>query len=224
MLPWRREKLWTVDGIHDLGGVEGFGPVEIEPDEPTFHHDWERRAMRLNFATGIALRPPPGAGRHSIERMDPSHYLASSYYEKWLTGAATQLVEAGVVSLDELEERAGGRFPLSRPDRGVPPIGDAEDRTEPAFAVGDRVRVREWHPLGHTRAPRYVQGKRGVIARLDGPYAVPDFGAHGGGVVLDPTYSVRFTSTELWGEGGASGDAVYVDLWERYLVEDEEDA
>jgi nitrile hydratase len=84
--------------------------------------------------------------------------------------------------------------------------------------------VRAWHPLGHTRAPRYVQGRCGVIARSDGPHVLPDVAAHGGGHVLDPTYSVRFTSTELWGEGGASREAVYVDLWERYLVPDEEGA
>jgi nitrile hydratase subunit beta len=206
-----------VDGIHDLGGVEGFGPVEIEPDEPAFHEEWERRVFRLNIATIVALRPPGGAFRHGIERMDPAHYLNSSYYEHWLTGLSTLIVEAGLVSADELERRAGGRFPLSRPDRGTPSAQPEPDRTEPRFAVGDHVRVREWHPLGHTRAPRYVQGKRGTIVRSDGPVSVPDIEAHGGGQVLDPTYSVRFTARELWGEGGAEHEVVHVDLWERYL-------
>src|SRR5207302_1077238 len=112
------------------------------------------------------------------------------------TGTSTLLVEAGVVSQEELERRAGGRFPLSRPDRGTAPATPEGPRTEPRFAAGDRVRVREWHPLGHTRAPRYVQGKRGVIDRVDFPANVPDIEAHGGGHVLDPTYSVRFTSRE----------------------------
>ena len=221
MLPRARAKLTTLDGIHDLGGLEGFGPVEVEPDEPYFHEDWERRALRANFAAVIALAPPPGVWRHGIERIDPAHYLASSYYELWLTRAVTVMVEAGLVSAEELDRRAGGRFPLAWPDRGVPPTGDEPDRTEPAFAVGDRVRVREWHPLGHTRAPRYVQGKRGVVARYDGVSAIPDFSAHGGGTVLDPTYSVRFTSEELWGDGGGGNEVVYVDLWERYLVREE---
>jgi len=210
-----------VDGIHDLGGVEGFGPVQVEPDEPWFHHEWERRVVSANFATLIALQPAGGVMRHAIERMDPVHYLESSYYEHWLTAISTMLVEAGVVSVEDLEARAGGRFPLSRPDRGVAPApGSEADRTTQGFEVGAAVRVREWHPPGHTRAPRYVQGKRGVIARYDGVFEVPDFAAHRGGTVLDPTYSVRFTSRELWGEGGAGGEVVHVDLWERYLEPD----
>ncbi|MDQ1466625.1 MAG: nitrile hydratase subunit beta, partial [Actinomycetota bacterium] len=214
---WEAE---AMDGIHDLGGLEGFGPVEVERDEPVFHHDWERRAFRVNLATLIALRPTGGAWRHSIERMDPAHYLTSSYYEHWLTGVSTLLVEAGVASGEELDRRAGGRFALSRPDRGSAPPAPETDRTVARFAVGDRVRVREWHPAGHTRAPRYVQGKSGVVVRVDGAFNVPDFEAHGAGPrVLDPTYSVRFTSRELWGDGGADGVVVHVDVWERYLEE-----
>ena len=209
-----------MDGIHDLGGMEGFGPVDAPADEPVFGEDWERRAFRVNLAVLMAVQPGGARFRHSIERMDPAHYLASSYYEHWLTGVSTLAVEAGVVSREELERRAGGRFPLSRPERGSPPAIPEPDRTEPRFAVGDRVRVREWHPLGHTRAPRYVQGKRGVVERLDGAYNLPDVEAHGGGLVLDPTYCVRFTSRELWGEGGSGGEVMHVDLWERYLEED----
>jgi nitrile hydratase len=208
-----------MDGIHDLGGVAGFGPVEIEPDEPAFHHEWERRVLRCAIASSIASLYSGGRFRHSIERMEPAHYLSSSYYEHWLTGIATLLVEEGVVTAEELDERAGGAFPRSRPDRGQAPHVDG-DRTMPRFAVGDRVRVREWHPLGHTRAPRYVQGKRGVVVRIDGAFAVPDVEAHTDGRPLDPTYSVRFTPAELWGEGGENGEVVHVDLWEHYLEED----
>jgi nitrile hydratase len=206
-----------MDGVHDLGGLDGFGAVEVERDEPVFHEDWERRAFRLNLAASIALQPTGGEFRHSIERMDPAQYLSTSYYEHWLTGVTSLIVEAGLVSSEDLDRRAGGRFPLSRPDRGVPPAEPEPDRIDARFAVGDHVRVREWHPAGHTRAPRYVQGKHGVVVRVDGAHNVPDFEAHGGGRVLDPTYSVRFTSRELWGEGGSDHDTVHVDLWERYL-------
>jgi nitrile hydratase beta subunit len=209
-----------MDGIHDLGGLQGFGPVEREPDEPVFHADWERRAFRVNLAVLIALNPGGGGFRHSIERMDPAHYLTSSYYEHWLTGVTTLAVEAGIVTREELEQRAGGSYPLSRPDRGTAPPSPQPDRIEPRFAVGDRVKVREWHPLGHTRAPHYVQGKRGVITRFDGAHNYPDSEAHGGGKVLDPTYSVRFDGRELWGGGAAAGETVNVDLWERYLEAD----
>jgi nitrile hydratase len=151
--------------------------------------------------------------------MDPGHYLTSSYYEHWLTGISTLIVEAGLVTADELDRRAGGRFPLSLPDRGTAPASPEPDRSGGRFAVGDRVRVREWHPPGHTRAPRYVQGKQGVVVRVDGAHNVPDVEAHSDRRVLEPTYSVRFTARELWGEGGADGEVVHVDLWERYLEE-----
>lgn len=206
-----------MDGVHDVGGVQGFGPVVAPPSEPVFHADWERRAFRANFAVLIGLQRGTPAFRHSIERMDPAHYLSSSYYEHWLTGSSTLVVESGLVSPDELERRAGGRFPLSRPDRGMLPETEEESWTQHRFAIGERVRVGEWHPLGHTRAPRYVQGKRGVVTRIDPPANFADIEAHGGGLVLDPAYSVRFTSRELWGEGGGDGETVNVDLSERYL-------
>jgi nitrile hydratase len=206
-----------MDGIHDLGGLEGFGPVDVELDEPVFHEDWERRTLRLNVAAGMALRYSGGAFRHSIERMEPGHYLTSSYYEHWLTGVSTLIVEAGLVSPAELDRRAGGRFPLSRPDRGTLPAPPEPDRTPSRFVVGDAVRAREWHPPGHTRAPRYVQGKRGVVVRVDGVYSVPDVEAHSDDRVLEQTYSVRFTSRELWGEGGAVDEFVHVDVWDGYL-------
>ena len=209
-----------MDGVHDLGGMEGLGSVDRTPSEPVFSEAWERRALRVALAAQTALRPGGAAFRHSIERMDPAHYLSSSYYEHWLTGVATLMVEAGVVSQDELERRAGGGFKLSRPDRGTASSEPLEDRLEARFVLGDRVRVREWHPHGHTRAPRYVQGRRGVIVRSDGPANLPDVEAHGGGQILDPTYSIRFAAKELWGDGGGEGETVNVDLWERYLEED----
>jgi nitrile hydratase len=206
-----------VDGVHDVGGIDGFGTVEREADEPVFHEDWERRVFRINCAAGMAGLANGGAFRHSIERMDPAHYLASPYYEHWLTGLATLLVERGWVDPAELDQRAGGPVPRSRPDRGVALEEDGGDRTEPRFAVGERVRVRAWHPSGHTRAPRYVQGKHGDVVRYDGVYSVPDVEAHSPVKRLEPTYSVRFSARELWGDGGAEGEVVHVDLWESYL-------
>ena len=205
-----------MDGVHDLGGLDGFGSVERKPAEPLFEQEWERRAFRVMIGWIATQAPPGGRFRHSIERMAPEHYLSSSYYEHWLTGAATMAVESGFTTQDELERHADGRFPLSQPDRGVLPE-DLTPRTEPRYAVGDEVRVRAWHPPGHTRAPRYVQGKRGTVVRFDGAHDLDDIAAHGGGSVADPIYSVRFTSRELWGEAAADGEVMHVDLFERYL-------
>lgn len=208
-----------MDGIHDLGGMAGFGPVEHTPAEPPFAADWERRAFATTLALLAALPRPSSAFRHSIERMDPAHYLSASYYEHWLTGISTLAVEAGVVTRDELENRAGGGYPLSQPVRFTPPSPPAE-RLRPRFAAGDRVRVRERHPSGHTRAPRYVRGKRGTVVRVEVTAPLPELEAHGAGHVLEPTYTVRFEASDLWGDEAAGGVSVGVGLWESYLEED----
>lgn len=202
-----------MDGIHDLGGLQGFGKVEVEQDEPVFHAHWERRAFALTQAAG-RRGYLAGRFRYAIERMDPAWYLSSPYYEHWLTGAATALVEAGVISDGELDRRLGAVFTLARPNRApeLPEAGDSSDR--PIFAVGDRVRVRDWHPFGHTRAPRYVRGKVGVVTRLDGVSSLPDVEYYGIVRRTEPTYSVRFEAIELW---ASPGDPVNVDLWQSYL-------
>ena len=206
-----------MDGVHDLGGVQGFGGVEIEPEEPVFHEDWERRACGLTMAA-MATGHLNGRFRHAIERMDPAWYLASSYYEHWLVATATGLVEAGVITQDELDERLQAPFALAQPVR-APRLDDPGQSSEThRFRVGAKVRVREWHPLGHTRAPRYIQGKRGTVTRLDGSFSLPDVEYHCHATRIEPTYSVRFEASELWGE---AGDPVNVDVWESYLEADD---
>lgn len=152
--------------------------------------------------------------RHAIERMEPVHYLSSPYYEHWLTAAATLVVEAGLLTHEQLEERAGGAFPLSRPVRSgavdTPPPHAAR------FAVSDRVRVRNMHPSGHTRCPGYIRGKLGVVTRVDGEWSVPDVEAHSPERIPETVYSVRFDADELWGDGQRRAN-INVDLWDSYL-------
>jgi len=201
-------------GIHDLGGLDGFGPVEVEADEPFFHDEWERRQFKITSAVFSLVAG--GEFRHSIERMDPAHYLSSSYYEHWLTGSATLLVEHGHLDTRELEQRAPG-FTLSRPLAPVEPHPGSSSN-EPRYQPGDRVRVRQWPWLGHTRCPRYVQGRQGTVVRVDGVFSVPDIEAHSEQRQRVPTYSVRFEPEELWGAPAEPGRAaVHVDLWETYL-------
>jgi nitrile hydratase subunit beta len=196
--------------------MQGFGPVDHSSSEPVFHSGWEAQARVLMGLVAGAVNASGGEFRHAIERMDPGHYLTSSYYEHWLTGAATLAVEHGLVSAEELSARAGGAFPLSGPVL-APPVTDAgPDRSEPRFGVGERVRVADWHSPGHTRCPRYVRGKTGTVVRLDGGYSVPDIEAHGPQRRREPTYSVRFDAADLWHDG-QDGVAVHVDLWDSYL-------
>jgi nitrile hydratase len=196
-----------VDGVHDLG--------EMEEDEPVFHADWERRAFRLTVASMLAGYLN-GRFRHAVERMDPAWYLASPYYEHWLTATATGLVEGGVITQQELDDRLGAPFPVARPARALRLDAPGASLEVHRYGVGDVVRVREWHPLGHTRAPLYVQGKPGVVVRHDGVFSVPDVEYHCDRKRNEPTYSVRFEAIDLW---GSPGDPVHVDLWESYLVD-----
>ena len=209
-------RVLLVDGIHDLGGMQGLGPVVHSPAEPVFDDRWQAVARALLLVVAGAVQASGGEFRHSIERMEPGHYLTSSYYEHWLTAAATLAVEHGLVTRAELEARVGGRFPVSGPVLAPPVVDAGPDVGQPRFGAGDRVRVRDWHPPGHTRCPGYVRGKAGVVVRVDGTYSVPDVEAHGAARRYEPTYSVRFDAAELWGDG-QRGVSVHVGLWDSYL-------
>ncbi|MFN2424981.1 MAG: nitrile hydratase subunit beta [Candidatus Binatia bacterium] len=206
-----------MDGIHDLGGMGGFGSVAIERDEPVFHETWESLAFALNILGIAGLRAyNVDEYRHSIERMDPVHYLLAGYYERVLTGVATLLVEKGLVTRAELERRAGGAFPLARAV-AERPCADLDAEPEARFAVGDAVVVRDIHPAGHTRVPRYVRGKRGVVVKVAPEFSFPDVAAHGGAHRTEHTYHVEFDARALWNDAAGGNETVVVDLWDSYL-------
>lgn len=212
-----------MNGIHDLGGMDGFGAVEVEPNEPVFHEPWERTVFGIATAVFLARIGNTHAYRHAIERMDPRHYLAAPYYERMLTGVATMLVERGIVSRAELEARVPGGFALGRPVAAEPLRGveaatpSVADEHGARFALGDGVVVRNVQTRGHTRCPRYVRGKRGLVVRVDRAFCLPDLEAHSDAVRKEPTYGVRFTAAELWGAAGGAAETITVDLWESYL-------
>jgi hypothetical protein len=85
------------------------------------------------------------------------------------------------------------------------------------FKQGDVVVARNMHPPGHTRIPRYVRGRRGVIDRDHGVFVFPDTNAALAGEKPQHVYSVRFTARELWGNDASAQDVLYVDLWDDYL-------
>src|SRR6202142_2106979 len=178
-----------MDGMHDLGGKQGFGAVRYTLDAPAFHAAWEVRANSL-YAHAVRLGLfNMDEYRHAIERMEPRHYLGASYYERSLTSLATLCVEKGVLTRAELEERARGRFPLAAPSAP----GRSNVSPEPErFAPGDRVRIRAEHVPGHVRMPGYIRGKTGVVVSVSPAYPFPDAHAHGGEARDGPTHDVRF--------------------------------
>lgn len=221
-----------MNGVHDMGGMHGFGTVDA--DDAAFHDDWDRAV----FAVEKLLRYQSIYGvdekRHAIERIEPSIYLDASYFERWAMGSETLLLETGTIAERELEdaiERHDGTG-LFDEDRSESETADDDlvelvhegfgrdaaydrDPIEPQFEPDTVVVVRNDHPAGHTRCPRYVRRTRGTIESVRGTYVVPDEAAHGE-EATEPLYSVRFEAADLWNDD-TDGDVVYVDLWERYL-------
>ena len=201
-----------MDGMHDLGGKQGFGPVRHSPDAAVFHAEWEKR---INALYGLAVRHGVfnmDEYRHAIERMEPKHYIGAGYYERTLTSLATLCVEKGVVSQAEIEALAAGVFPLARP---LGP-GRSNVATRQPFQCGDRVRVRADHVSGHVRMPSYIRGKTGVVVKQSPLYPFPDAHAHGVPSEDEPTYDVRFASRDLWPD--AADEAwVHVGVFQSYL-------
>jgi len=216
-----------MNGPHDLGGEQSFGPVVPEKDEPVFHTEWERRAAALSLAMGTTGAFNIDMVRHARERIPPAEYLASTYYEKWLMGLERLLVEKGLATEAEIETGHSASPPAHLPRvpsakdipailaRGSPFAREAT--VSAAFKVGDSVRAKVMNPRGHTRLPRYARGRTGVIARLHGAHAFPDSNAAGKGEDPRWLYSVAFDAVELWGPEGRPGDLVHLDLWEPYL-------
>jgi nitrile hydratase beta subunit len=216
-----------MNGVHDMGGMHGMGPIAPEPNEPVFHERWEARTYALNVAAGACGKWNIDAGRHSRERIAPAEYLRMSYYEKWLAGLEMLLEESGLVSRAELGSArpapgTAGAAPALAADQVESMIarGRSFDRPlnrPPRFAIGQRVRARKINPAGHTRLPRYARGNVGIVDRLHGGHVFPDSNAHFQGENPQHLYSVRFSARDLWGEAAAARDSVYIDLWEDYL-------
>ena len=215
-----------MNGVHDMGGMHGMGPVEYEKNEPVFHARWEGRVYAMMRAMGAWGRWNIDASRYSRECIPPAEYLRMSYYEKWLAGLIEIAIQSGLLTRPEID---GGK-PAPGSVKAIPPLtadkvaalgkGPSPKRDAPGpgrFRLGQQVRARNIHPLGHTRLPRYARGKTGTVDRDHGVYVFPDTNAHFQGENPQHVYSVRFSARELWGEQAAPRDAVYIDLWDDYL-------
>ncbi|WP_020178827.1 nitrile hydratase subunit beta [Methylopila sp. M107] len=217
-----------MNGAQDLGGRGGFGPVEPEADEPVFHADWERRVLALNVAMGATGAWTIDAFRHARERMTPAKYLASSYYEIWLHGLETLLVERGLATVAELEagSLSAPPAPVARMLRAAD-VGLALAKGWPAerpgaevarHAPGDRVVTRLEIAAGHRRLPDYLRGRPGVVDAVRGRHVLPDSSAHFQGEAPTFLYSVRFAGADVFGAAADPGQEIFADLWETYLA------
>jgi len=218
-----------MNGVHDMGGMHGMGPVAPERDEPVFHEPWEGRVYAMVRAMGAWRKWNIDASRHQRELIPPAQYLRMSYYEKWLTGLVELMVKHGLVTRAEIESgHATPAAPKAQPALAADTVAtltakgspaDRKTQAAPRFQPGNAIITRNIHPAGHTRLPRYARAKRGTIDRVHGVFVFPDTNAAFQGESPQHLYSVRFTARELWGNQAPASaeDAVYIDLWESYL-------
>jgi nitrile hydratase beta subunit len=215
-----------MDGIHDMGGMDGFGKVEPEPNEPVFHAPWEGRCLALNRAMGFTGIWTIDETRAGIEELPPDIYLTSSYYKKWALRLENLVVERGLAGADEV--KAGHALrpgkPLKRKLNAaeVPATITRGSYGRPApaparFKVGDRVRTKNIHPQTHTRLPRYARGRTGVIEALRGCHVYPDTVAVGQGENPQWLYTVLFDGRELWGDDTDPALKISIEAFEPYL-------
>jgi nitrile hydratase len=217
-----------MNGVHDLGGMHGMGPIERETNEPVFHARWEGRVYAMNRALGLWRKWNLDTSRWVKELFAPADYFRMSYYERWYSGLIKLLVDSKMVTAAEIE---GGK-PAKGSPKLVPPLradqvaplftqarfeGKNRAGEPPRFQVGQRVRARNMNPAGHTRLPRYARGRIGTIERDQGVFTLPDANATFLGENPQHVYSVRFSARELWGEDAKPQDAVYIDMWDSYL-------
>jgi nitrile hydratase len=213
-----------MNGIHDMGGMHGFGRVEVEAEEPVFHTRWEARVFGM-------VQGFPGsnidAGRHSLERLDPVTYLRHGYYGRWFAALERTLVDVGIVTEEDVRgrmqrqrRRKARRATARRGSAWQPPAGKSYARAVdrlPLYREGQSVRARNHQPAGHTRLPAYVRSRRGTIVRAHPAMVYPDDHAHGRGENPQYVYTVRFDGRELWGDVAEPDTAVLIDLFEPYL-------
>jgi len=216
-----------MNGVHDMGGMDGFGKVEPELNEPVFHAPWEGRVMAMNRAMGATGVWNIDMGRFSREMLPPQVYLASTYYQKWFLGLRQMLLDRGLIDADEVASGHALRpgKPLKRGSFTVADVARVMTRgsfRRPApsaarYKPGDRVRAKNIHPKTHTRLPRYVRGHVGVVERDHGCHVFPDSVASGQGENPQWLYTVRFESRELWGPDADPTVKISIDAFEPYL-------
>ena len=213
-----------MDGAHDLGGKQGFGPIDVETDFVAFHEPWQARGWAITrsiFRADWTL----DWWRHVRELIDPVDYLTRPYFDSWLQLQMAALIDSGAITLEEaVSGKAAGRAADAKPMRpeAIPGIAGAAatfDRPldgSPAFKPGDGVRTRRMGDSGHCRLPAYAQGRAGRIHAYHGAHVFADASARGDERAAH-IYSVVFEAGELWPEAKGRRDRVFLDLWEDYL-------
>ncbi|MGE3795007.1 MAG: nitrile hydratase subunit beta [Dehalococcoidia bacterium] len=224
-----------MNGVFDLGGTDGLGPINPPAEEPIFRAEWEKPAFTMFAACFRAGWFGVDQFRHGIEVMDPAVYLKAPYYEHWMHTFEHYGIGGGHIDADELDRRT--QYYLENPEAPLPeheqsqelldfvnavvpagaPAGRESDKI-PRFKVGDIVRMSTDSPFGHSRRARYTRGKVAEVTAHHGSFIYPDSAGNGNGDAPEHLYTLRFTAQELWGPNtGDPNGVVYFDAWDPYL-------
>nr|Q53117.1 RecName: Full=Nitrile hydratase subunit beta; Short=NHase; Short=Nitrilase [Rhodococcus sp. (in: high G+C Gram-positive bacteria)]AAA26184.1 nitrile hydratase beta subunit [Rhodococcus sp. (in: high G+C Gram-positive bacteria)] len=225
-----------MNGVFDLGGTDGIGPVDPPAEEPVFRADWEKAAFTMFSALFRAGWFGIDEFRHGVEKMDPALYLKSPYYKHWIASFEYHGKRTGKLDLAELDRRT--QYYLANPDAPLPEHGPNQELIdfanavvpsgapairptdkEPRFKIGDVVRMSSDVPFGHTRIAGYVRGKVGRVISHHGSFVYPDSAGNGRGDDPQHLYTLQFDATELWGEQYAEPNVTTTfDAWDPYLT------
>ncbi len=216
-----------MNGPHDMGGMQCYGPIEAEQDEPVFHEEWEEKALALTLAVGFCGMWNLDISRQTRENLASDFYLSHSYYQLWLAGLENLMLERGMVTAEELEDgrlrseavRVNRTLKASETKTALLKGGpvNRDPNSEAVYKIGDKVRTRKFNPKGHTRLPRYARAAVGKIMGIHGYHVFPDSNAAGKGEDPQWLYNVAFEASELFGENADANSSVMIDCWEPYL-------
>lgn len=204
--------------LHNLGGMQGFGPVWTMPEGTAFYSDAERRVFRLMMGLMAGGWCDTDGFRAAVEGLPVRTYARECFPMNYFLGMEKQLEERGLLKPGDLEAWMRGVRPTGRP--AVPPPIMADGRDPPArsrFRVGDRVKICSANPEGHTRLPNYLRGQVGTIIAERGLSDLPDALAARIGRKPQPVYTVEFRARDVWGERINTDDRLSAEIFQDYI-------
>jgi nitrile hydratase beta subunit len=219
---------------HDVGGLEGFGPIVPDQGEYVpFHEEWERRVFGMTMCViGKGLVRSVDEFRWGIEQSTPEQYFAQTYFERWTAPIERALFNAGRLGPGEVARKAreiAAGAPVPRHDEPqfaeafvqfcltTGGFGQPADLASARFRPGDRIRVKDVEAPAHTRLPTYARGKAGMIERIQERSLLPDLRATRNGEVWEHTYMVVFDACVVFGDRAEPGQELTLDVWESYI-------
>ncbi|MFA9420541.1 MAG: nitrile hydratase subunit beta [Gammaproteobacteria bacterium] len=219
-----------MDGIHDLGGKQGYGPVAVDETDVPFHHEWEGREWGISRTARV-----PGINidwwRHCRELIMPEDYLGRPYFDSWAQTDFATYLNAGVLSMEEVisGKAIPGRLDNDeqapvltmeqaiQADRNSAVRFDAEIEASPLFSIGQEIITSKHGHEHHTRLPQYARGRCGRVHDYNGAHIFPDLSSQGE-KTWQHLYTIVFEGSELWPGDEGRNNKIYLDLWESYLA------